>query len=77
MSADPTVALPPLQARIVALLRAEGPMTRATMVSKLQRARTTIYDSLEKLMERGLVTRAPRRARRQRGRPKVYFSLAE
>jgi predicted ArsR family transcriptional regulator len=63
-----------LQKRIVDLLGTKGPMTRGDMVSNLQIARTTIYDTLAKLMNRNVVDKYPIN-NSKRGRPKVVFSL--
>ncbi len=63
-----------LQKRIVDLLGTKGPMTRGDMVSQLQIARTTIYDTLAKLMNRNVVDKYPIN-NSKRGRPKVVFSL--
>lgn len=63
-----------LQKKIVDLLNAKGPMTRGDMVGQLGTARTTIYDSLAKLMGRNVVDRHPIQNAR-RGRPKILFQL--
>ncbi len=63
-----------LQKKIVDLLGSKGPMTRGDMVEQLQIARTTIYDTLAKLMNRNVVDKYPVNNNR-RGRPKVVFSL--
>ena len=63
-----------LQKKIVDLLGTNGPMTRGDMVSQLQIARTTIYDTLAKLMNRNVVDKYPIN-NSKRGRPKVVFSL--
>lgn len=65
----------PLQKNIVKILQENGPLTRQSMVNELNRARTTIYDSLVKLMSRNVVTRFTRKENQKRGRPKVYFKL--
>ncbi len=63
-----------LQKKIVDLLGSKGPMTRGDMVSELQIARTTIYDTLAKLMSRNVVDKNAIN-NSKRGRPKVVFSL--
>ncbi len=63
-----------LQKKIVDLLGSKGPMTRGDMVSQLQIARTTIYDTLAKLMNRNVVDKSPIN-NSKRGRPKVVFAL--
>lgn len=67
----------PLQKDIVAILAKDGPLTRPQMVEKLQIARTTVYDSLVKLMARGLVVREPKHEGTKRGRSPVLFKLRE
>ena len=64
-----------LQKKIIELLGANGPMTRGEMVNRLQIARTTIYDTLAKLMNQNLVDRYPINNNKKRGRPKVVFIL--
>jgi predicted ArsR family transcriptional regulator len=63
-----------LQKKIVDLLESKGPMTRADMVHQLQVARTTIYDTLVKLMSRNVVDKYPVN-NNKRGRPKVFFQI--
>jgi predicted transcriptional regulator len=63
-----------LQKQIMDLLETNGPLTRAEMVKKLQTARTTVYDSLVKLMGRKLVDKFPVN-NNKRGRPKVFFQI--
>ncbi len=67
----------PLQKNIVKVLKDDGPMTRNKMVEKLNKARTTIYDSLVKLMAQNMVTRVPVHDGSKRGRPKILFKLVE
>ena len=54
-----------------------GPSTRDTLVQKLQVARTTIYDRLKFLEQKGLVARRPiyHLGAMKRGRPWVEFYL--
>ncbi len=63
-----------LQKKIVQLLGSKGPMTRKDMVSQLQIARTTIYDTLAILMQRNIVDKRLITEKR-RGRPKVFYTL--
>ena len=67
----------PLPTRILALLQAKGPMARDSLVTFLTEARTTIYDSLRKLMANNLVARKPNRDWNggKRGRPVVLFYI--
>lgn len=71
-----TLAENELQKKIVDLLEVKGPMTRADMVHQLQVARTTVYDTLVKLMNHNLVDKYPIN-NNKRGRPKVFFTLKE
>jgi len=63
-----------LQKKIVGLLGTKGPMTRRDMVNHLKIARTTIYDTLFKLMNRNVVDKYPVN-NSKRGRPTVVFTL--
>lgn len=74
---DDSSPLSPLQTNILDLLEREGPMTRTHLVQKLNRARTTIYDHLVKLMAKSLVTRVPVHDGKRRGRPKILFKLVQ
>lgn len=55
-------------------MMSKRPMTRPYMVEELGIPRTTIYDALKRLMERGEVKRYPEFPN-GRGRPKVLFAL--
>ena len=61
-----------LQQKIVDILGQKGPMTRGDMVVQLQTPRTTIYDSIAKLMARNVVDKRPIN-NGKRGHPKVLF----
>ncbi|MFW9856397.1 MAG: helix-turn-helix domain-containing protein [Candidatus Thorarchaeota archaeon] len=61
-----------LDRNIYAILRREGPLTRSNLVSLTGIARTTLYDSLLRLIVKGYVTRFSEE-RKERGRPKVFF----
>ena len=71
------VYLTPFQKRLIQILETDGPQTRAQLVKKVNRARTTIFDSLVKLMNRRIVTSYPNpdRPEGKRGRPKILFAL--
>ena len=69
--------LKPLQKDLVELLEREGPLKRDELVKHLQRARTTIYDNLAKLIKRRLITSFSFETHQGRGRPTVYFSLRD
>jgi len=72
---DPTFT--PLQKNIISVLKSSGPLTRSKMVEKLNRARTTIFDSLAKLMAREMVKSYPKHDGKKRGRPLILFELVE
>jgi predicted ArsR family transcriptional regulator len=61
-----------LDRNVFAILKREGPLTRSHLVSITGVARTTLYDSLLRLIVKGYVSRFSE-ARKQRGRPKVFF----
>jgi predicted ArsR family transcriptional regulator len=65
-----------LQKKIVNLLDIKGPMTRADLVHHLQVTRTTVYDTIVKLMNHNLVDKYPVNDNK-RGRPKVFFTLKD
>ena len=64
-----------LDRNILKILRSEGPITRTRLVSITGIARSTLYDSLLRLILKGYVARFSEE-RRQRGRPKVYYKIA-
>ncbi len=64
-----------LDRNILKILRNEGPITRTRLVSITGIARSTLYDSLLRLILKGYVARFSEE-RRQRGRPKVYYKIA-
>lgn len=70
---DPRVT--PLQKNIISVLKDSGPITRNKLVEKLDRARTTIYDNLAKLMKNNRVRSFPSHDGKKRGRPLVLFEL--
>jgi len=68
--------MPMLDISVYDLLIAGGPMSRDAMVQKLSRPRTTIFDSLKRLEQKGLVARRPYYCEKnERGRPTVLFYL--
>ncbi|MFX0209023.1 MAG: helix-turn-helix domain-containing protein, partial [Candidatus Hodarchaeota archaeon] len=64
-----------LDRNVLEILKNEGPITRARLVSITGIARSTLYDSLLRLILKGYVARFSEE-RRQRGRPKVYYKVA-
>jgi len=68
--------LPPLNHdldRIIfAVLQSEGPLTRVQLVRLIGAPRSTIYDSLRRLMLKGYVESFYEQ-RSSQGRPKTYF----
>ena len=61
---------------ILEILRKEGPITRNKLVSTTGIARSTLYDSLIRLIVKGYVISYPEN-RKHRGRPKTYFTVAQ
>ncbi|MFX0170628.1 MAG: helix-turn-helix domain-containing protein [Candidatus Hodarchaeota archaeon] len=61
-----------LDRNLLEILKKEGPLTRTKLVRLTGIARSTLYDSLLRLILKGYVIRFSEE-RRQRGRPKVYF----
>jgi predicted transcriptional regulator len=61
-----------LDRNLLKILKKEGPLTRTKLVRITGIARSTLYDSLLRLILKGYVIRFSEE-RRQRGRPKVYF----
>ena len=64
-----------LDRNVLKILRNEGPLTRSRLVSLTGIARSTLYDSLLRLILKGYVSRYSEE-RSQRGRPKVYYKVA-
>ncbi len=69
---DQAVIVHELDRNLYAILKREGPLTRSNLVSMTGVARTTLYDSLLRLIVKGYVSRFSE-ARKERGRPKVFF----
>ena len=63
-----------LDRKLFDILQKKGPITRSELVSITGNARSTIYDSLERLRVKGYV-RSFSEKRRKKGRPKTYFTL--
>ncbi len=61
-----------LDRNVLEILKREGPITRTKLVKLTGVARSTLYDSLLRLILKGHVFRYSEE-RKQRGRPKVYF----
>ena len=64
-----------LQNKIIDLLKEKGPITRPDMVRALGVARTTIYDSIAKLMANRVIMTSSVNDTGKRGRPFVLFQL--
>nr|MDO8086984.1 helix-turn-helix domain-containing protein [Candidatus Sigynarchaeum springense] len=66
----------PLEAQLLCILKDSGPLTRPQIAKRVQVPRTTIFDALRKLIERGEATKFPFHPAglRRRGRPQVLFS---
>ena len=63
-----------LDRNVLKILEKEGPITRSKLVSLTGIARSTLYDSLLRLILKGYVVRFSE-DRKQRGRPKVYYQV--
>ena len=59
---------------ILEMVRKEGPLTRSKLVSSTGIARSTLYDSLMRLIVKGYVI-SYSEDRKHRGRPKTYFTI--
>ena len=64
-----------LDRNVLEILKNKGPLTRSRLVSLTGIARSTLYDSLLRLILKGYVARFSE-DRRQRGRPKIYYKVA-
>jgi uncharacterized membrane protein len=64
-----------LDRNVLEILKNEGPITRSRLVAITGIARSTLYDSLLRLILKGYVARFSEE-RRQRGRPKVFYKVA-
>ncbi len=71
---DSEIMLSPTQNSLMKILQVNGPMTRRDLVSKLNSARTTIYDNLVKLQKRKVVEKFTRN-NGKRGRPLVFWKI--
>ena len=65
-----------LDRNVLSVLKREGPITRAKLVSLTGVARSTLYDSLMRLNLKGYVTSFSEE-RKQRGRPKVFYEAVQ
>ncbi|MFX1514893.1 MAG: winged helix-turn-helix transcriptional regulator [Promethearchaeota archaeon] len=75
---DPKIKKPAivheLDRNVLEILKNEGPITRSRLVAITGIARSTLYDSLLRLILKGYVARFSEE-RRQRGRPKVFYKV--
>jgi len=65
-----------LDRHLVEILRSEGPLTRSKLVHLTGVPRSTLYDSLLRLILKGYVVRFSEE-RTERGRPKVYYKILQ
>ncbi len=63
-----------LDRQILSILEKQGPLTRGKLVSITGIARSTLYDSLLRLILKGYVASFSEE-RRHRGRPKVFYKV--
>lgn len=74
-SAEPRFSLSPKEAIILGLLIANGEMYGLEMVkASTDLNRNTIYVTLDRMAEKGLVTSRPEKAENQSGMPRRMFS---
>jgi len=66
----------PLEYQIYDLLKRKGPLNRNEMILEISKARSTIYNSLDRLMLRDIVKKFSQPTM-DRGRPVVYFKIKE
>ncbi|MFW9928304.1 MAG: helix-turn-helix domain-containing protein [Candidatus Thorarchaeota archaeon] len=62
-----------LDISVLKTLEEIGPVTRGKLVEKTGIPRSTLYDSLFRLMLKGLVKKYSDKNQNVRGRPQVYF----
>lgn len=62
-----------LDSTVLNILKQQGPITRAQLVKKTGIPRSTLYDSLFRLILKGLAQKYPDKAHTSRGRPQVFF----
>ncbi len=65
-----------LDRNVLKILEKEGAITRSKLVSLTGIARSTLYDSLLRLILKGHIARFSE-DRKQRGRPKVYYQVLQ
>ncbi|MFX0084945.1 MAG: helix-turn-helix domain-containing protein [Candidatus Hodarchaeota archaeon] len=65
-----------LDRKLYYILQKKGPRTRSELVSITGNARSTIYDSLERLRVKGYI-RSFSEKRMKKGRPKTYFAVKD
>jgi len=76
ISSDSSDIVHELDRHLVEILRSEGPLTRSKLVNLTGVARSTLYDSLLRLILKGYVVRFSEE-RTERGRPKVYYKILQ
>jgi predicted transcriptional regulator len=65
--------LSPLDLKVLTKLKETGPITRSQLVKITGIPRSTLYDSLFRLILKGMVKKYPDRNQQSRGRPQVLF----
>ncbi|MHA2307472.1 MAG: winged helix-turn-helix transcriptional regulator [Candidatus Hodarchaeales archaeon] len=65
-----------LDRNVLKILEKEGPITRSKLVSLTGIARSTLYDSLLRLILKGYIARFSE-DRKQRGRPRVFYQVLQ
>jgi len=64
----------PTQHNIVIELFKNGSMNRKQLVNSLKKPRTTIFDNLNRLQKRNIVSKFPKNTG-DRGRPEIFWKL--
>lgn len=64
-----------LDQNVLKVLGEKGPITRSQLVKVTGIPRSTLYDSLFRLILKGLVKKYPDQSHTSRGRPKVFFEV--
>jgi len=64
----------PTQHNIIIELSKNGPMNRKQLVSSLKKPRTTIFDNLNRLQKRNIVSKFAKN-NGDKGRPQIFWKL--
>ncbi len=73
---EPTQEISSLDASVLNILKQQGPITRGQLVKKTGIPRSTLYDSLVRLMLKELVKKFSDSTHVSRGRPQIFFEAS-